>query len=398
MGRAAAAISAGNRPSESGRWTSASSVSRRGRRPACPRRRSSRTPARTVPDRSDRGVWSCGLPLAGVDTGHRQRHRALLLRRRFRTSHGRIRPLVCLVVFDGKDARVFNFEEPGNPLRERKRAEVLRYSRGTSASMQITSLMTASSSTSTSQRGSKRLLTTTIVAAGRMSAKCSACTLPIASWLSGSVRYMRVRTTCLGSPPHADSADRAHPARRHHHAHALLPFRTKWVAILPDVLLREPIDLLLCAVHRDGRRATYLDVLVRIVLRHNQDSDPRISLHIAGPVPSTALFRRPVDDLLPHHRAMDRPIPVERREHGEIRSIQQRLHRRVIQSHHAGERTTHQYSRIARPANVATSHARDALPDRGGVVCPGQHRPCPRCRRVYRSVDRACHRLRLGAL
>lgn len=209
MGRAAAAISAGNRPSESGRWTSASSVSRRGRRPACPRRRSSRTPARTVPDRSDRGVWSCGPPLAGVDAGHRQRHRALLLRRRFRTCHGRIRPLVCLVVFDGKDARVLNFEEPGNPLRERKRAEVLRYSRGTRASMQITSLMTASSSTSTSQRGSKRLLTTTIVAAGRMSAKCSACTLPIASWLSGSVRYMRVRTTCLGSPPHADSADRA---------------------------------------------------------------------------------------------------------------------------------------------------------------------------------------------
>ena len=43
------------------------------------------------------------------------------------------------MVFDGKDARVLNFEEPGNPLRERKRAEVLRYSRGTRASTQITS-------------------------------------------------------------------------------------------------------------------------------------------------------------------------------------------------------------------------------------------------------------------
>ena len=73
------------------------------------------------------------------------------------------------------------------------------------------STTTASSSTSTFQRGSIRPATTTIVLAGRISPKISPCTDEIASTTSASPSVMkwRVRMTSSGRPPSSASAARA---------------------------------------------------------------------------------------------------------------------------------------------------------------------------------------------
>jgi hypothetical protein len=66
--------------------------------------------------------------------------------------------------------------------------------------------MSASASISTFQRGSSRPATTTIVAAGRMSANTAWWARPTASWSSASTMNMRVRTTCSGPAPTSSSA------------------------------------------------------------------------------------------------------------------------------------------------------------------------------------------------
>src|SRR5262249_19663237 len=68
--------------------------------------------------------------------------------------------------------------------------------------------LTAPASISTFQRRSSRPATTTIVLAGRTSAKTAPCARPTASQSAASVRYDRVRTTCCGPAPASPSAAR----------------------------------------------------------------------------------------------------------------------------------------------------------------------------------------------
>src|SRR3954453_8157736 len=69
-------------------------------------------------------------------------------------------------------------------------------------------LTTASASTSTTQRGSSRPATTTIVLAGRTSPNTSPCTDPTVSAKSGLTTYIRVRTTSRALAPTSPSAAR----------------------------------------------------------------------------------------------------------------------------------------------------------------------------------------------
>src|SRR5262249_58941377 len=107
------------------------------------------------------------------------------------------------------------------------------------------------------------------------------------------------------------------------------------VALLPEVLLRQLVDVLLGALLAELCAALDPDVLIWVLAAHDRDRDPRISLHAtrlhaALERVDEDVFPVPVD---PDRRDLRRSVAIEHGEAPEVLAEQER-DLLVVQLHH----------------------------------------------------------------